>query len=42
MSVGAAADRRPLWPLGHGGTVDLGPRRWEGSAPYFESFVLSF
>jgi hypothetical protein len=31
-----------LWPLGHGGVVDLGPRRWEGSAPYFEDFVLRF
>jgi hypothetical protein len=31
-----------LWPLGHGGAVDLDPRRWEGSAPYFEGFVLRF
>jgi hypothetical protein len=37
-----AVGRRSLWPLGHGVTVDLGPRRWEGSALYFESFVLNF
>jgi hypothetical protein len=28
--------------FGHGGTVDLGPRRWEGSVPCFEGFILSF
>jgi hypothetical protein len=28
--------------LDHGGTVDLGLRRWEGSVPFFEGFVLCF
>jgi hypothetical protein len=40
--AGATAGRRSLWPLDHGVMVDLGPRRWEGSAPYFEGFVLNF
>jgi hypothetical protein len=40
--AGATAGHRSLWPLGHGVTVDLGPRRWEGSAPCFEGFVLNF
>jgi hypothetical protein len=38
----AAADRPSLWPLGHGGMVDLGPRRWEGSAPCFEGSLICF
>jgi hypothetical protein len=32
----------PLWPLGHGDAVDLGPHRWERSAPCFEGFVVYF
>jgi hypothetical protein len=30
----------PLWPLDHGCALDIGPRRWEGSALCFEGFVL--
>jgi hypothetical protein len=40
--VGGVADRPSLWPLGHGGAVDLGPRRWKGSSPCFGGFVLHF
>jgi hypothetical protein len=40
--AGAVADRQSLWLLGHGGAVDLGPRRWEGSALCFEGFVFYF
>jgi hypothetical protein len=40
--AGEGAGRRSLWHLGHGGTVDLGPRRSEGSVPCFEGFIFSF
>jgi hypothetical protein len=28
--------------LGHGGVVDLGPRRWDGPVLCFEGYVLCF
>jgi hypothetical protein len=31
-----------LWPLGHGGALDLGPHRWESFASCFEGFVVYF
>jgi hypothetical protein len=32
----------PLWPLGHGGVVDLSLRWWESSALSSEGFILHF
>jgi hypothetical protein len=31
-----------MWPLGHGGVVDLGPHRWEGSAPVLRASFSVF
>jgi hypothetical protein len=31
-----------MWPLGHGGAVDLGPHRWEGFAPILRASFFVF
>jgi hypothetical protein len=31
-----------LWPLGHGGAVDLGPHRWERFAPILRASLFIF